>query len=193
MKFDVDKAIKIGSALGKLFGGGAKQQSSDRQGKDTVNTQRDRNAIEAMSEREQALIARAALELKQREFDAASRESGYRQSLRSQYLQNWTPAQRPNGIQMIHGGFNTVSDASRQTAKEMERQATLRLLNGEHFDALPAMQNYIPSPMSTPSTWEKLSGILGLGLTGGAAIADIFNGKSSKKPAFDFGDDEYTD
>lgn len=167
------KAAQIGLALGKTFSGGAKQQSADRSNTNVINTNRDRTAADAVHQANQDALAKAELELKQKQADDAAREAAYRQSLRSAYLQGWTPAQRPDGIQMITGGFNTIPQGAKDAAAEMQRQATMKLLNGEQLSPLPTLQSYTPSPLQGPSTLEKLSGILGLGLTGGATIANI--------------------
>ena len=163
------------SLLGKLFGGGAKKSAEDRQAQDMANVQRDRNRLQAISDYEKALQDRAQLEMDRREFDTKARQDAYRSALRSQYLQGWAPAQRPAGIETVRGGFNTIPEASKQAAAEFERQALLKMLNGEKFDSLPAIERFTPTPVSKPSTWEKLSGILGLGLTGASELYNARN------------------
>jgi hypothetical protein len=172
----ITAALAGASLLGKLFGGGSKASAEQRAAQDQANIYRDRTALDAITNRERALQDRRKLEMEQREMDAGARDAGYKRALHSQYLQNWQPAGRPKGVEMVRGGFNTITDAQRQVAKEAERQALIRLMQGEQFDALPPMERFAPTPLSKASTWEKLSGILGLGLQGVGAINQMRNG-----------------
>lgn len=172
--------IPLGLSLaGKIFGGGAKSSAEARAAQDQANAQRDRTLAESVAARETAIRDRARLEMEQREADAKARQDGYKAALRSQYLQGWSPAQRPNSVPMIRGGFNTIPAGSIETAKEMERQAMLRLMNGEKFDKLPTIERFTPAPIAKQGTWEKISGILGLGFGAAGELTAAAGGRQS--------------
>ena len=146
-----------GSVLGAL--GSASSHNRGEQEQAQLN--RDAISERAMSDHENALLNRADLEMKQRQMDAQTREQAYRQAMRSQYLKSYHPAERPDGVPMIHGSFNTVSPDMINTAQEMEKQAMLRMLNGEKFDSLPTLEKFTPTPFQGPSTFEKIANIAG--------------------------------
>lgn len=176
---------KTGMALnlaGKLLSGGAKGSEQSRLAADSANAVRDRTSSDALSDYERNLVARGNLDVDQRKVDSATRDSGYKQALRAQALQNWTPAQRPSRIPMVTGGFNTIPQASRDFAKDFEQQAMVRALQGEKFDKLPPVQRFNPTPVKEPSLWEKLSGAAGLGLQGASAVSGLFGKNNSPNP-----------
>ncbi len=156
--------------VGKLLGGGAKGMEQGRQAQDTANVSRDRTALDAIGQRERAMMERRRLDMDQRDQDMKTRDDGYKQTLRAQYLQGWTPAQRPERIKMVSGGFNTVPQSSKDMAAKFEQEAMMRALNGQKFDALPAQERFTPTPIKQPSLWERISGVAGLGLTAAGAI-----------------------
>jgi hypothetical protein len=170
----VGAAIAGAGLLGKLFSGGAKGSAEGRQKANENAILQDRMRAEEIASHERALQDRRALDMKQREMDSGARDMGYRQALRSQYLQGWTPAQRPDGIQMIRGGFNTIPQSAKDLAKDFERQALIKALQGEKFADLPALERFKPTAMKEPSMWEKVSGALGLGMQGAGAIGGMF-------------------
>lgn len=146
-------------ALSKLFSGGAKNSSEGRTARDNAQLERDRLAQRSVSDYEQALQNRRQLEMEQRQMDAAAREAGFKGALRASAIQQWQPAGRPNNVPTI----SFVKRPETAALPEYERQMMLRLLEGEKFDALPAVERFKPSPVSEASTWEKISGGLGLG------------------------------
>jgi hypothetical protein len=170
--------------LGKLFSGGAKSSASDREQQNSDAVMQDRTRADSMADYERALQERAAIDLRQRESDAKARTGGYREAMHSQYLQNWQPAQRPNGIQTIRGGFNTVPQASRDMAKMYEQQAMAKALQGEKFNQMPAIERFQQSTMKQPSLWEKVSGAIGLGLQGASAVGGLMGGGSGATPPY---------
>ena len=70
------------------------------------------------------------------------------------------------------GSFSTVPQSSKDLARQFEQQATVRALQGEKFDSLPAIQQFTPTPVKQPSLWERLSGAAGLGLSAAGAMRD---------------------
>ena len=110
--------------------------------------------------------------------DQASRKSGYSDALKADYLQNWTPAQRPRRVPMVTGGFNTIIDDMRDKSKEMERQAMLRLLKGEEFDPQEAPVRVPVSAVRTASALAKTGGVLStIGSMTPAMIAPVLPGE----------------
>ena len=87
----------IGAVLpiaGKTLSGGSKGMEKSRENQNSENVTRDRTALTAIGQNEQAIEDRRKIELLQRELDSKTRDSGYKQALHAQYLQNWTPASR---------------------------------------------------------------------------------------------------
>lgn len=167
-------AIMAGAGLlGKLFSGGSKSMANSREQQNMANMGRDRTASDAIADYERALQERRRLEMSQRELDGKTRDTGYRQGLHAQSVQNWQPAQRPDRIATVRGGFNTIPQASRDFAQQFEQQATVRALQGEKFDAMPAPQRFRPTPVKEASLWEKMSGAIGLGLSGVGAAGEL--------------------
>lgn len=149
--------------VGKALSGASKGSEQSRRQDDQSAMYRDRNAADAIAEYERAQQARAKLEMEQRAFDAKSREAGFMGAMRGDAIRNWQPANRPGGVANI--SFVQRPGAGGQAAAaEYERQAMLRLMNGEKFDELPALERFAPTAPKQASTWEKLAGMLGLGL-----------------------------
>lgn len=161
---------RIIGLVGGAISGGSKSIGQDRQAQDVGNIARDRTALDAIGERERAELERRKLELDQRELDLKTRDGGYKQALNAQYLQNWTPAQRPSRIPTVHGGFNTVPQSSKDLAAKFEQDATVRALKGESFTPMAPMQKFTPTPVKEPSLWEKITGAAGLSLTAAGAL-----------------------
>ena len=156
----IGKALPVLGDIGRGAGAAADTAAGNRSTLAQLNTMRDRNVIDAESEYQTAQNNRAELDLKRRAADQASRKSGYSDALKADYLQNWTPAQRPRRVPMVTGGFNTVTDDMRDKSKEMERQAMLRLLSGEQFDPMEAPQRVPVSAVPTASGLERAGGVL---------------------------------
>lgn len=165
------------STVGSALSGGSKSMAADRATADNNALVADRTRQGAMSDFERALEERRRLDISQRELDAKTRSDGYRQTLHSQAVQNYQPAQRPGRIPMVTGSFNTIPQSSRDFAHDFEQQAMTRALQGQKFDDMPAVERFTPTPMKQPSLWEKMSGALGLGLQ----TADGIN-RMIKKP-----------
>lgn len=162
--------------LGKLFSGGAKSSASAREQRNSDAVMQDRTRADVMGDHERALQQRAQIDMDRRKADLDTRDMGYKQALRSQYLQNWQPMQRPNGVPMVRGGFNTIPQGSRDFGKQFEQQAMVRALQGEKFDQMPAIERFQQAQMKGPSLWEKVSGAIGLGLQGAGAIGGLMGG-----------------
>lgn len=162
--------------LGKLFSGGAKGQEDSRLKQDQANAQRDQTAERAMFDRERALQDRSRLDMDQQTQQSKSASDAMKRALFSQYLGGWSPASRPDGVPTMHGGFNTIPAGSQDAAKEMERQAMLKLMaGGDQFAKLPAMERFQPTPLSKQSTSEKIFGMLGLGGQIAGGLGSLFN------------------
>lgn len=156
--------------VGKVLSGGSKGMEQSRIGENAGNIARDRTALDAVGQHERALEERRSLELQQAALDAKTREDGYKQTLRAQYAQNWQPAQRPERIPMVTGGFNTVPQSTRDFAKQYEQQAMVRALQGQKLDPMAPVERFTPTPVKQPSLWEKITGVAGLGLTAAGAL-----------------------
>lgn len=171
------------SLASKLFGGGSKGMEQERLKNDQANALRDQTAERAMFDRERALQDRSKLEMDQVAQQNKSQADAMKRALFSQYLGGWSPAGRPDGVEMVRGGFNTIPAGSQEAAKEFERQAMLKLMaGGDQFSQLPAMERFTPTPLSKASTKEKIFGMLGLG----GSVLDGLGAMGAFKPQVPF-------
>jgi hypothetical protein len=163
------------ATVGSTLSGGAKGMADARAAQNSNAILQDRMRADDVQNYERSLVDRAKLDMDQRELDTKTRQGGFNDALRAQYLHNWQPAQRPSRIPMVSGGFNTVPQSSRDLAAQFERQALIRALEGESFDAMPDIERFTPTAMKDASGLEKLAGASGLGLSGAAAILDALS------------------
>jgi hypothetical protein len=169
-----------GAAVGAMGQGAAENRGA----KTAAQLDRDVLAQRSASDYEQALENRAKLEMDRRTADAKARQDAFVQSLRSALALNFSPAARPEGVANISFVGKGIGEQGQAAAAEMSRQAMLRLLNGEKFDPLPAVERFTPSALPQASTWEKVAGILAPSLTAAGAIAKAANRDEGDQPTY---------
>ena len=158
-------AMRAGGAMASGAAEGAEQ---DRLAGVQYGLGRDRLGLDAADQFEDAVQSRGRLDLDQRKFGQDSQNNAFTNAMRAAFVNNYQPAARPAGVPTINFGSAGYSPNERGNAAELERQATLKLLEGEKFDPLPELKPYgLSSPTTMPgsSTREKLLGILGIGGT----------------------------
>jgi hypothetical protein len=187
--------IMAASAAASAAGKASQASAAGRANEANILTQRDaltqRNIESRQSAelsnaalRENGLMNRAALDLKQREYaDSAPRER-YLQAILGNLASNMQDvrASRPAGIPNISfsGGLrpSAIGPGGRAAGAELASQAMMRLMKGDQFEKLPDVQlakvldALQLSTLPKASGWEKAGSIAGLiGGIGGSALA----------------------
>jgi hypothetical protein len=171
----IPTALDAGGAMLSAAG----QASASNRGAQTAATlHRDRLGIEAESDYQNSLLKRAELEMKQREMDQAARLDAAKQAILADRMKHWAPAERPS---FSGGGFKIptisftrgIGEGGMKAVEELERQALIRQLQGETFEALPELTRYQLAELPKASTWEKLANILGPTLNVAGAISGM--------------------
>ena len=171
------------SAIAKLAGSAAsaysKSKTDNRNTKTADLYDRDRLTGDAQRDFERAQEQRAIIDTNQHKVASDNQGDAWKRSLQASLAKNFKPAVRPRGVANIsfvgdHGG-----PEQQAAADAMQRVAMERLLGGEDFapiGALAPQQKLSDIPQA--STWEKISALLGTGLSVAGAIAKI---KSEEK------------
>lgn len=169
--------------LGSAATGAAKGAEADRASQANYGIQRDQLGLNAAATNEQALQQREQLELQRRKQALESGTSAFQNALRAATVSGFKPAARPRGVSNISFVGNAPTLA-RPAAQAMDREAMLRLLEGEKY---APMADYKPYQLSSPeemkkaSTLEKIMGIVGLGASGAANIWDKQNQQQQQR------------
>jgi hypothetical protein len=156
-------------ALGAATSGAAKGAEAERTAADTYGLKRDDLGLTAAQVNERALADRARLELDQHAQSLKSGESAFQNALRASVVNNFKSAARPNGVANISFVNGGPSQGARDAATAMDREAMVRLLEGEKFAPQAAYTPYTLQSSAAPkkaSTMEKILGIVGAGSTG---------------------------
>ena len=160
------------SALPAVLGGAGAvvgalgQGAAQNRGAQTAATlDRDVIAQKAAAEYENAQQNRAKLDLDQREEAARLQSDAWKKALQSSLALNWSPATRPQGVANISFVGKGIGEQGKTAAEALNRAVTLKLLEGEKFKDLPALERFTPSELPKASTWEKIANILGPSLS----------------------------
>ena len=171
------------SAIAKLAGSAVSAYSKSKTDNRTAKTadlyNRDRLTQDAQRNFENAQEQRAIIDVNQHKVASDNQGDAWKRSLQASLAKHFKPAVRPRGVANIsfvgdHGG-----PEQQAAADAMQRVAMERLLGGEDFapiGALAPQQKLSDIPQA--STWEKISALLGTGLSVAGAIAKI---KSDEK------------
>lgn len=118
--------------------------------------------------KEASLMNRAGLDLSQRGFAQQSQGDAYQKALKSALAMNLQDAniQLPSRITKfnITGGLrpSAIGAEGKAAATELNKQAMLKLMSGEKFDAMPAYQGTAAPAYRKPGVLENIAGIAGL-------------------------------
>jgi hypothetical protein len=182
----LDTVLKIALPAGQAVGALGQSMTQNRGMQTAANQQRDALGIQAQNSYQNALLNRAQLELAQKQDQRTAQSDAYQKALRSAVLLNWSPVARPSGVANISFVPNVGSEG-RSAAETLNRQAQMALLNGEDLSPLPTIDKYQVTATPQPSTLEKLTNVLGPGLT----LAGILGGKLKRpQTPYDFGGTE---
>lgn len=171
------------SSIGRTIGAGTDQAAQNRGAETEAQLFRDQIAMQAQRDHESELVRRAQLEMEQKGFDTKFREDAGNSAIRASAIQNWKPAARPDGVANISFA-GAPGEGGMQAAKEMERQALIRQLQGGNLTAPPTLDpKYNVSAVKQAGTMEKIGGFLSPAFSIGGAIAAGAQGLS-RKPKF---------
>lgn len=118
--------------------------------------------------REAALINRAGLDLRQRDFAQGSQNNAYKNALLSAIAMNMqdVSASRPKGVPTISfsGGArpSVLGAEGRAAAGVMNKKAMESLLAGEQFEKLPDFEGVAAPEFKKPGFWENALGTAGM-------------------------------
>lgn len=154
--------LKGGAAIANAVGGAA---TANRGAAEGAQLQRDSLGLGAANAYENALLNRADLDLKQRDFARTSETDAFQKALRSALALNFSPVARPDGVPTVSFVGKGIGDQGRMAAQTLSDKMLQRLKTGEQFETLPAPERYTPAPAQGASTTEKLMNILGPSLT----------------------------
>jgi hypothetical protein len=160
------------SALPGIIGGVASGIAGGAQkGREAQNTAAQDAAQFAQREnaaKESSLMGRAGLDLQQRGFTQQSQGDAYQKALKSALAMNMKDVtlDMPSRISKFNfsGGLrpSALGAEGKAAAGELNKQAMLKLMNGEKFDALPAYQGTAAPKYKGPGVLENLAGVAGL-------------------------------
>ena len=163
----IPSLISAGGSVASGLAGGAQK------GREAQNTAAQDAALFAQREnaaKENSLMGRAGLDLQQRGFGQQSQSDAYKKALMSALAMNMQDSQVsgvPKGIPVINfsGGMrpSAIGAEGKAAAGELQKQAMLKLMNGEKFDPLPAYQGTAAPVYKKPGLFENIMGGIGLG------------------------------
>lgn len=152
-------------AVGSGLAGGAQK------GREAANAQAANAANFAQQEnlnKFNAGMQGANLDLQQRAFGQQSQSDAYKKALAGALAMNLKdvnidmPSRIPKFT--ISGGLrpSAIGEEGRAAGTELNKQAMLKLMNGEKFNALPTYQGTAAPTYKKPGLFENLAGVAGL-------------------------------
>ena len=164
---------KVIGTAGDVATGIEEGRAKDRSNQNDFNVVQDRNKIVANQNYEDALLGRAGLDLKQRQFSQDSQNNAYKNAIRSALgmnLQDVTLGGVPKDVPVIEfkGGLrpSAMGPQGRAAAALLNQKAMASLMNGETFDPLPAIRDFTPSDYKKGGVLDDILG--GIGTVGKA-------------------------
>jgi len=121
---------------------------------------------------ENALQNRAGIDLQQRAFSQGAQTDAYKKALQSALAMNVQDAKisRPPGMNQFNftGGLrpSALGEQGKLAAETMNKLAMEKLMNGEKFAPLPALERTAAPEYKNAGFWENLMG--GIGAVGNA-------------------------
>lgn len=155
--------VAAGIASGQQKG----REAENTNAQDTANFRRTES-----NQNEDNIISRADLDLKRREDARTGQSDAYKKALQSALTMNTKdfeidPASLPRGVSLIKssGGLrpSALGPEGQAAAAALNKQAMERLLSGEKFDELPALERTQPGEFKKPGALENIAGGIGLG------------------------------
>lgn len=180
----------LGTALsvgGTVAGGIANSLANNRGEQDQQNLSRDQLALIAARDQDRAGLERADLQLRENADQRRGQTESFQQALRAALALNSTDNQvdtsqfRTQGVPSIsfgQGVRSSIGPQGQAAASALERNAMLRLMNGEPRTSVPEYAGPSLSEPSRAGFWENLLG----GVSLGADVAGQFSGARGAAP-----------
>lgn len=167
---------KISKGLGAVAPVASGIAAGQQKGREATNTAAQDAAnfkLKESGQNEAGLENRAQLDLKQREDARTGQGDAYKKALQSALAMNMQDAKISGldpSIPMVHfsGGArpSAIGAEGKAAAGALNKQAMERLLAGEKFDALPALERTGAPEFKQPGALENIAG--GVGMAGNA-------------------------
>jgi hypothetical protein len=176
--------LGIGSALGSLFGAGAKASSDSRLSEAGLNVARDRNALDAYQTQQNAQMQQGQLDLQRKGFTDDARGLRAKQALIGNLLSTLKPTQvSVPGITpaQINSGL-TVGADGQQALANLVKQALAAQMAGDTFQGGSILKPPAQTPIPKAGLLEKILGVGGLIGSGMGAVAPFLPQPRPKLP-----------
>lgn len=160
--------LKDPNTYASIAGGLAGGMEKGRQAENVGKLQTADFKAQQAAQREAALMNRAGLDLKQRDFAQGSQNNAYKNALLSSMAMNMkdVSANRPKGIPTIafSGGMrpSAIGPEGRAAAATMNKKSLASLVGGEQFDKMPAYAGVDAPEYKNPGFWENALGVTGM-------------------------------
>lgn len=160
--------LKDPNTYAGIAGGLAGGMEKGRQAENTAAQQTAQHQVGQQAAKEAALMNRAGLDLRQRDFAQGSQNNAYKNALLSSMAMNMkdVSANRPKGIPTISfgGGMrpSALGAEGRAAAALMNKKSMASLENGEQFEKLPAFEAVGAAEYKKPGFWENALGMTGM-------------------------------
>lgn len=179
--------LGIGSALGSLFGGGAKASADARAREAQLNVLRDRNALDAYGTAQNAQMQQGQLDLQRKGFSEDARGNRARQALIGDLIARFAPTNiSVPGIPQanVTGGLSVGPDGQ-QAMANLVKQALLAQMTPDTFQGGNILQAPKQTPIPKAGLLEKIMGIGGLIGSGMGAVAPFISQGKGYNPELD--------
>lgn len=144
-----------------------KGREAGRADENKFNLTQDQTRMQAMSDKERAIVERAKLEMAQKQDQRTAQSDSFQKVLRGQLAHNLQDVgvNRPYGVPTVEysGGLrpSAIGEEGRNAGELLSKQAMLSLMNGEQFTPLPGMESFTPSDMKKGNALDTILGTVG--------------------------------
>jgi hypothetical protein len=159
------------SGVGKALGGMADTAAQNRGAQTEATLQRDQVGVNADAQYERGVQGRAGIDLARKADAREAENNAFRNAMRSAYARNVQDVSinRPAGVPTIRfsGGArpSAMGPEGREAAEAMNAIAMRRLLAGEQYEEMPALNRSSISPLPQAGFMEKWLGPIGMGMS----------------------------
>jgi len=163
---------KVASIAGPIASGLAAGSQKGREGENTAASDQADFRLRESNFNEDNQISRADLDLRQRGDARTGQSDAYKKALQSALGMNIKdfeidPSSLPAGVKLLKtsGGLRPSAMGAEGKAAHaaMNKMAIEKLLAGEQYDKLPALERTLPAEYKKPGLFENITGAVGMG------------------------------
>lgn len=154
----------IASAIGGIFGGGAKKAEDSRFQQAQLQTGQDALRTSQYGIGQNAQMQQGQLDLDRKQFSEQARGGRANDAARAAILANWSPTSiNVPGIQnaKISGGLQNLPESAKAAMAELYKQSVMAQLAGDKFEGGQILQPPAVRGIPQAGGLEKVGGILG--------------------------------